>query len=189
MQLQICVFCGSSPGISPIYAEEAARLADALAEAGIGLVYGGGGTGLMGVLARTLKNHGGHVTGIVPRALDDEQIFNESDVLHVVNSYHERKMLMYHLSDGFVALPGGLGTLEELMEHLTWMHRGRSRKPVYIINQSGYWGPLLQMFESMQRAGFISADLSSRYSVCRSACDAISEFVCGAVGSVLLSKD
>jgi uncharacterized protein (TIGR00730 family) len=182
MQLRICVFCGSSPESSPIYAQEAVSLAGALAEARINLIYGGGGTGLMGEVARTLKSRGGHVTGIVPRALlngeNGEEIFRDLDVLHIVDSYHERKMLMYHLSDGFVTLPGGPGTLEELMEHLTWMHRGQrhSRKPVYIVNQSGYWDPLLRMFESMQKSGFISADLNSRYSIYQSACEAISDF-------------
>lgn len=172
------MFCGSDQGLSPTYAEEAGRLASALAAAKIGLVYGGGATGLMGIVARTLKNYGGYVTGIIPQELlSTEQLFSDLDVRHVVNSYHERKMLMYHLSDGFIVLPGGPGTLEELMEHLTWMHRGRSYKPVYIINQSGYWNPLFQMFRSMQETGFISHDFDCRYSICESASDAICDFL------------
>ncbi|MGY4101244.1 LOG family protein [Nocardia sp. R16R-3T] len=184
MQFRICVLCGSGAGISTIYIEEAVRLAGALAEAGIGLVYGGGGAGLMGVVARSLKSRGGHVTGVVPQVLfSEEEFIDESDLLHVVNSYHERKMLMYYLSDGFIVLPGGPGTLEELMEHLTWMHRGRTPKPVYIINQAGYWDPLLQMFESMQDRGFISHDLNSKYLICESSCDAVSDFMYGPVRS------
>lgn len=187
MQRRICVFCGSRSGVNPVYVQEATRLAVALAEANIGLVYGGGGAGLMGVVARTVKEYGGHVTGIVPRVLyDDEELFKDFvglDSLHLVNSYHERKMLMYHLSDGFIILPGGTGTLEELMEHLTWMHRGRSHKPVYIINQAGYWDPLLQMFASMETAGFISSEVKDRYSSCESIADALSDFGQRSVGS------
>lgn len=165
-----------------MYAEEAVRLASLLVEAEIGLVYGGGGTGLMGEIARAVKNYGGHVTGVIPQALLNAEnilISSELDALHVTNSYHERKMLMYHLSDGFIALPGGPGTLEELIEHLTWMHRGRSYKPVYIVNQSGYWDPLLTMFDAMQNSGFISFDLNSTYSVCESSQAAIYDFIQG----------
>jgi uncharacterized protein (TIGR00730 family) len=177
MSLRVCVFCGSSPGSSPMYVEEATNLGNALAEARIGLVYGGGGVGSMGAVARALKENGGHVTGVVPQSLlDSEPILDPLDALHVVSSYHERKMLMYHLSDGFVVLPGGPGTLEELMEHLTWMHRGRQRKPVYVVNQMGYWDPLLEMFDSMRRSGFISSDFSTRYSIFGSAYDAIADF-------------
>lgn len=169
-----------------MYVEEAESLASALAEARIGLVYGGGNTGVMGALANKLKSYGGHVTAIVPKALlNHDEIFSKLDSLHVVDSYHERKMLMYHLSDGFVVLPGGPGTLEELMEHLTWMHRGRSHKPVYMINQSGFWDPLLQMFEAMKKGGFASSDLNKRYSICGSAYDAIHDFTRGPAGAPL----
>lgn len=178
MSCKICVFCGSSPFARPDYFGEATILGHLLAEKQIGLVFGGGGTGLMGALARAARQNSGHITGVVPQSLIGKEIlFDEYDLLHITNSYHERKMLMYHLSDGFFVLPGGPGTLEELMEHLTWMHRGRICKPVYVVNHLGYWDPLLQMFEKMRETGFIATFLSDRFSTFNSAHDAVSDFI------------
>ena len=141
-------------------------LGRALAEAQIGLVYGGGGNGLMGALAQSVRDYGGHVTGIIPASLlEIENALESINERYVTNGFHERKMLMFNLSDGFVALPGGVGTLEELVEQLTWTQLGHHDKPVFIVNTGGYWDPVLQMFERMREEGFIRKEIETRYIV------------------------
>ena len=131
-----------------------------MAEAGIGLVYGGGGNGLMGTVAAAVLDHGGHVTGIIPASLLElENALDNISERYVTNGFHERKMLMFNLSDGFVALPGGVGTLEELVEQLTWAQLGHHDKPIFIVNTKGYWNLLLQMFDSMRDAALHPARL------------------------------
>jgi uncharacterized protein (TIGR00730 family) len=137
---RICVFCGASPGARPAYRDVSAELARVLVANGIGVVYGGGGVGLMGALADAVLAEGGEVTGIIPRALMDREIAHRDVAdMRVVGSMHERKALMAELADAFVALPGGLGTLEELFEVYTWAQLGLHRKPCALLNVDGYY--------------------------------------------------
>jgi uncharacterized protein (TIGR00730 family) len=137
---RICVFCGASPGARPAYAEAARELATLLTADGIGVVYGGGGVGLMGALADAVIGAGGELTGVIPRALVDREIAHRDVMdMRVVGSMHERKALMADLSDAFVALPGGIGTLEELFEVYTWAQLGLHRKPCALLNVGGYY--------------------------------------------------
>jgi hypothetical protein len=156
----ICVYCGSGPGLNPAYAEAARALGRILAESRIGLVYGGGNLGLMGEIARSVLHHGGHVTGIIPGFLSErEHMLIEAQELIVVEDMHQRKQLMFVKSDAFVALPGGLGTLEEFVEQLTWSQLGRHSKPIVLVNIQDFWDPLLTLFQRMRGEGFIRAGL------------------------------
>jgi uncharacterized protein (TIGR00730 family) len=153
---RICVFCGSSSGADESYAEAARRLGLALVERGIGLVYGGGRVGLMGKIADSVLRAGGEVIGVMPRALVEREISHQGLTrLHVVGSMHERKALMSELSSGFVALPGGAGTLEEFFEVLTWAQLGIHRKPCGLLDVAGYWSHLLTHFDHMVDRGFM----------------------------------
>lgn len=157
---KICVYCGSGSGRNPAFAKAARALGRNLAEAGIGLVYGGGSLGLMGEVARSVLNHGGHVTGIIPSFLSQrEQMLVEAQELIMVDDMHQRKHLMFVKSDAFVALPGGIGTLEELVEQLTWSQLGQHHKPIVLVNIDGYWDPLLVQFERMKEEHFIRPGL------------------------------
>lgn len=152
----VCVYCGSNPGINAAYAEAARTLGRLMAEAGVGLVYGGGSLGLMGEIGRTVLAHGGHVTGIIPGFLSEkEHALREAHELIVVDDMHQRKKLMFDKSDAFVALPGGIGTLEELVEQLTWAQLGRHTKPVVLVNIEGFWAPFLELLHHMRREEFI----------------------------------
>jgi uncharacterized protein (TIGR00730 family) len=153
---RIAVFCGSSVGNRPAFREAAVNLAGALARRGLGLVYGGARVGLMGVLADAMLEHRGEVIGVIPRALLDHEIAHAglSD-LRVVASMHERKALMVELADGFIALPGGYGTLEEFCEVLTWAQLGLHRKPCGLLDVDAYFDPLLAMFDDAASAGFL----------------------------------
>jgi uncharacterized protein (TIGR00730 family) len=162
----ICVYCGSSPGADPRFGEAAEALGRALAHAGIGLVFGGGEEGLMGRLAHAALEHGGRVTGIIPTFLiRKEHALKEAQELIVVDSMHQRKQLMFERADAFVALPGGVGTLEELVEQLTWAQLQRHAKPVLIADIAGFWRPLLSLFEHMREQGFIRGGFELRYLV------------------------
>lgn len=162
----ICVYCGSGVGSKPVYAEAARTLGRSLAEAGIGLVYGGGSLGLMGEVARATLNAGGHVTGIIPAFLSErEQMLREVDELVVTEDMHQRKMLMFRKSDAFVALPGGIGTLEELVEQLTWSQLGQHEKPIVLANIEGFWTPFLRLLEHMRADAFIRQSLEVRCTV------------------------
>ncbi|HET7478932.1 MAG TPA: TIGR00730 family Rossman fold protein [Rubrobacteraceae bacterium] len=155
----ICVFCGSRPGADPAYAEAAGALGRALAEAGVTLVYGGGHVGLMGVVADAALGAGGEVIGVMTRALVEREIAHTGlTKLHVVVSMHERKALMADLSEGFIALPGGTGTLEEFFEVLTWAQLGEHQKPCGLLNIAGYYDPLLTVFDHMVERGFVSRE-------------------------------
>jgi uncharacterized protein (TIGR00730 family) len=137
---RICVFCGASPGARPEYRDATAQLARLLVKDGIGVVYGGGGVGLMGALADAVIAEGGEVIGVIPRALVDREIAHRDVIdMRVVGSMHERKALMAELADAFIALPGGLGTLEELFEVYTWAQLGLHRKPCALLNVEGYF--------------------------------------------------
>jgi uncharacterized protein (TIGR00730 family) len=162
----ICVYCGSGRGKNPLFSQAANTLGEAMAEAGIGLVYGGGGNGLMGDVARSVRAAGGTVTGIIPEALvARENPYTDVDELVVVENLHQRKMMMFERSDAFVALPGGLGTLEELVEQLTWVQLDFHQKPVIIANIDHYWDTLLTLFDQMRDQTFIREGLLPRYVV------------------------
>jgi uncharacterized protein (TIGR00730 family) len=160
----ICVYCGSNVGANPAYAVAARTLGGEMARERIGLVYGGGGLGLMGELARSVLEHGGRVTGIIPAFLSErEHMLRDADELIVVEDMHQRKKLMFDKSDAFVALPGGIGTLEELVEQLTWAQLGRHTKPIVLVNIDHFWDPFLALLQHMSREVFIRPDMDVRY--------------------------
>ncbi|HYA80656.1 MAG TPA: TIGR00730 family Rossman fold protein [Methylocystis sp.] len=162
----ICVYCGSSSGKSPAYAEAAERMGLALAEAGIGLVFGGGSQGLMGRIARATLAAGGRVTGIIPYFLDQQEVALKGVTeLHIVQDMHTRKRLMFEKADAFLALPGGIGTLEELTEQLTLARIGRHAKPMVLLDVGGYWRPLLSLFAHMRNNGFVRPGYEMHYHV------------------------
>lgn len=153
---RLCVFCGSSIGLRPAYRTAAAKLGDILARRGIELVYGGGNIGLMGVLADIVLARGGRVTGVIPESLMAREVGHLGlTELRVVNSMHERKAVMSDLSDGFIALPGGFGTIEEFCEVVTWSQLGLQSKPCGLLNVENYFAPLLDLFDQAVRERFL----------------------------------
>ena len=162
----ICVYCGSSTGNHPVFVETADRLGRLMAKAGIRLVYGGGSIGLMGTVARAVMAGGGEVTGIIPEFLEAKELAERSlTELIVTADMHERKRLMFEKSDAFVALPGGIGTLEEVVEMMTWAQLGRHRKPVLLANVDQFWDPLVDLLRHMEEAEFIRGEYRVRYLV------------------------
>jgi len=156
----VCVFCGSSAGTRPAYIEAARALGTTLAAHNLGLVYGGSKVGLMGAVADATLAAGGEAIGVIPEFLEAKEIAHTGlTQLHVVRSMHERKALMADLSDAFVALPGGYGTLEELLEILTWGQLGLHSKPIALLNIEGYYDPLLALFDHAVRERFLSPAL------------------------------
>jgi uncharacterized protein (TIGR00730 family) len=152
----ICVYCGSAAGNAPVFTESAREFGTRMAAAGVGLVYGGGNVGLMGTVAGAVLDGGGQVTGIIPKFLKTrERMLREVQELIVTEDMHQRKRLMFEKADAFVALPGGVGTLEELIEMMTWAQLGRHHKPVLIANIAGFWKPLLVLLAHMRENGFI----------------------------------
>lgn len=156
----ICVYCGSAEGDDPAFVASAEALGRAMAEAGIGLVYGGGRLGLMGTIARAVLEQGGHVTGIIPDFLKArEMLLMEAQETIIVPDMHTRKRLMFERADAFVALPGGIGTLEELVEQMTWAQLGRHTKPILLLDVNGFWKPFLSLLAHMHQSGFIRPGL------------------------------
>ncbi len=154
----LCVFCGSSTGNNPIYAHTARQLGTLLAEQRVGLVFGGGHIGLMGVLADAVLAGGGEVIGVIPQALRDLELAHRGVTqLHVVETMHQRKALMADLADAFAALPGGFGTGDEFFEILTWSQLGIHNKPIAVLNTAGYFDGMLTWMDHMVREGFVSA--------------------------------
>jgi len=152
----ICVYCGSGLGRDPDYALAADRLGAILAAAGVRLVYGGGSVGLMGRVAHATLSAGGAVTGVIPQFLRDREVMlEEVDDLLVTRDMHERKRLMFERSDAFVALPGGIGTLEEVVEMMTWAQLGQHDKPIALLDVNGFWAPLVELIGHMQAEAFI----------------------------------
>lgn len=174
----VCVYCGSGLGKNPSYVKAAHVLAKALARARIGLVYGGGGVGLMGELARATLDAKGYVTGIIPEFLSArEQVLSEVQERIVTKDMHERKMEMFNRASGFIALPGGFGTLEELIEVSTWRQLGVHKKPVLIANIDGYWTPLLALIDRMREERFIREGLEVDLHVVDRAEDLVPHFL------------
>ena len=154
--MRIAVYCGSSPGFEAIHRDSAADLAVTLAKAGCGIVFGGGKVGLMGAVADAAMTAGGEVIGVIPQSLLDKELGHAGvTTLHVVHSMHERKQLMVDLSDGFIALPGGFGTLDELFETLTWLQLGFHFKPVGLLNVDGFYDKLIGFIDHARDEGFI----------------------------------
>jgi uncharacterized protein (TIGR00730 family) len=152
----VCVYCGSSPGTDPAFIAAAQDFGKILAENDVRLIYGGGSVGLMGALAHAALDHGGAVTGIIPEFLTKrERPRRLPQELIVTPDMHARKRTMFERADGFVALPGGIGTLEEVVEQLTWVQLGRHKKPILIANINGYWDPLLTLIEHMRTVKFV----------------------------------
>src|SRR5215469_4976337 len=156
----VCVYCGSGAGTNPRFIEAASVLGKTFAENGIRLVYGGGSVGMMGAVASAVLDHGGSVTGIIPDFLTTrEHALTRVQETIITPDMHERKRLMFERSDAFVALPGGIGTLEELVEQLTWQQLGRHSKPVLLANIDGFWEPLLALLAHMRATQFIRPSL------------------------------
>jgi uncharacterized protein (TIGR00730 family) len=164
----LCVYCGSSPGTDPAFVEAARSFGKILADDGVRLVYGGGSVGLMGALADAVLDHGGAATGIIPEFLTArEHPRRDAQELIVTRDMHERKRKMFERADGFVALPGGIGTLEELVEQLTWAQLGRHKKPILIANINGYWDPLIELIAHMRALKFVPPALRVDYLVAK----------------------
>ncbi|MEA2907401.1 MAG: hypothetical protein QOI12_4788 [Alphaproteobacteria bacterium] len=156
----ICVYCASGPGTKPVFVEAARSFGRILAENGIRLVYGGGSIGLMGAVAESVLDRGGLVTGVIPDFLvNREHMMMRAQERIVTRDMHERKRIMFERADAFVALPGGVGTLEELVEQLTWAQLGRHKKPILILNIDGFWEPLCALLEHMKKLEFIREGL------------------------------
>ena len=156
----VCVYCGSGPGTNPRFVEAAQALGKIFAENHVRLVYGGGSVGLMGAIAQSVLERGGNVTGIIPDFLRArENALTRVQEMIVTPDMHERKRLMFERSDAFVALPGGVGTLEELVEMMTWQQLGRHAKPILLANIDAFWEPLLALIAHMRSAQFIRANL------------------------------
>lgn len=164
----VCVYCGSSFGSDASHEAEATRLGQLIAEAGLRLVYGGGSVGLMGTVANAALEAGGKVTGIIPRFLEKREVMLKSlKDLVITDDMHERKHMMFQRSDAFIALPGGIGTLEEAVEMMTWAQLGQHRKPVLLANINGFWSPLLELLDHMRAQGYIRPDTEVPYLVAR----------------------
>ncbi len=164
----VCVYCGSSFGSDPAHEAAAARLGQLIAESGLRLVYGGGAVGLMGTVARAAMESGGAVTGIIPRFLEKREVMLETlEDLVITQTMHERKQLMFQKSDAFIALPGGIGTLEEAVEMMTWAQLGQHRKPVVLANINGFWSPLLELLDHMRAQGYIRPDTEVPYLIAK----------------------
>jgi uncharacterized protein (TIGR00730 family) len=153
---KICVYCGSSPGTDPAFVEGARAFGEIMAKNGIGLVYGGGAIGIMGAIAYSVLDHGGEVTGIIPEFLmSRERALRGTHELIVTQDMHERKRMMFEMADAFVTLPGGIGTLEEVVEQMTWAQLGRHKKPILLANINKFWEPLCALLDHMKTLEFI----------------------------------
>lgn len=156
---RLCIYCGSSPGARADYAEAARITGTAITQRGIALVYGGGNVGMMGRIADAVIDAGGEVIGVIPHHLADKELAHErATQMHRVDSMHERKQLMADLSDGFIALPGGIGTLEELFETMTWLQLGLHRKPIGLLNVAGFFDSMLAFLDHMVNERFLKAE-------------------------------
>jgi uncharacterized protein (TIGR00730 family) len=162
---KICVYCGSGPGADPAFVEAARDFGAALAENRIGLVFGGGSVGLMGELANAVLDRGGQVVGVIPRFLENREHAMKRGELIITRNMHERKQRMFDEADAFVALPGGIGTLEEVVEQMTWAQLGRHQKPILLANVKKFWAPLCALLDHMQKLKFIRAGLAVNYLV------------------------
>lgn len=158
---KICVYCGSSPGTDPDFVAAAKAFGEIMAKSGVGLIYGGGAIGVMGAIAYAVLDHGGEVTGIIPEFLmSRERALHGTHELIVTQDMHERKRRMFDMADAFVTLPGGIGTLEEVVEQMTWAQLGRHKKPILLANINGFWDPLCALLEHMRALKFVHNELN-----------------------------
>jgi len=170
----LCVYCGANEGGDPEHRNAAIKFGKTMAEQDIGLVFGGGRIGLMGVIADTVMDAGGKVTGVIPEHLHDVEVGHEGlTELHIVDSMHTRKQLMFDLSDAFVVLPGGLGTLDETFEIITWRQLGLHDKPVILVDNNGYWQPFNQLVQHVIDNGFARASSTDLFTIVNSTDDII----------------
>ena len=181
----VCVFCGSSDGADPVFKETAIEVGRALAEAKLKLVYGGGGIGLMGAVAESAMKYGGHVTGVMPKFLEkvERPTLNITETI-LTEDMHERKMGMWGRADGFLVMPGGVGTLEELVEQITWVQLKQHTKPIVMLNVLGYWDPLVKLFAHMRGHGFIRGEYEIDYHLTADVSDAIAHLQANRPSSV-----
>ena len=162
----VCVYCGSGPGTNPQFVEAAQAFGKALAESGVGLVYGGGSVGLMGAVASATLENGGRVTGIIPDFLvKREHAMTDAQEMIVTHDMHERKRLMFERSDAFIVFPGGFGTMDEMFEILTWKQLQLHNKPIVIFNYEGYWDPLITLMKNIIEVGFAKPVNATYYHV------------------------
>lgn len=170
----VCVYCGSRMGTSSAYQAEARELGQLIGKAGLSLVYGAGSIGLMGVVARAARDAGAPVIGIIPGHLDDVEITqNGLAELHVTDDMHQRKKMMFEKSDAFIVLPGGLGTLDETLEMMTWSQLGLHKKPIILVNSDGYWSPLVELVDHVVKGGFAAPENADLLTVVSSPADAL----------------
>jgi uncharacterized protein (TIGR00730 family) len=170
---RICVYCGSGPGSDPAYAAAARRFGQILVQNRIGLVYGGGSIGLMGELSDAVLDGGGEAIGIIPQFLVKREHATDRGTVIVTADMHERKQRMFEMADAFVALPGGIGTLEELVEQMTWAQLGRHRKPILLANIKSFWDPLCALLDHMAELQFIREGLNVKYLVATGVTDIV----------------
>jgi len=179
----ICVYCGSQSGNSPIFEAEATVLGKSFAENDIKLVYGGGDRGIMGAVSDACRANGGRVTGIIPQFLvgfdGESNMANPEDTVIITKNMHERKQSMFEKADAFIALPGGIGTVEEIVEILTWAQLGRHTKPIAFLNTNGFWNPILELIDHMKASGFIHNPERMQTLVISDAADVV-EAICSA---------
>jgi len=170
----VCVYCGSRLGNKDLYQKQSENLGQLIAEAGFSLVYGAGSIGLMGVVARAARDSGADVVGVIPEHLDDIEITQPGlSELHVTDNMHQRKKMMFERSDAFVVLPGGLGTLDETLEMMTWAQLSLHNKPIILVNSNGYWSPLVELVQHVVADGFASAENADLLTVVTSPGEAI----------------
>ncbi len=162
---KICVYCGSGPGSDPAFVDAARAFGKIMGENGIGLVFGGGSVGLMGEIATAVLDHGGEAVGVIPKFLVNREHAMRRGEIVVTRDMHERKQLMFEHADAFVALPGGVGTLEEVVEQMTWAQLGRHKKPILLANIKGFWDPLCKLLDHMEALQFIRPGLQVSYLV------------------------
>ena len=175
---RVCVFCGSSLGDRPDYTEAARRLGTALAARGLGLVFGAGHVGLMGALADAVLAAGGEAIGVIPQALVDRELAHRGlTQLRIVQTMHQRKALMADLADGFIALPGGFGTLDELFEMLTWNQLKIHDKKIYMLNTAGFYDPLRLHLQHLEKEGFLYDALEDRIQFCPTPAEVLNRLV------------
>lgn len=177
-QKSICIYCGSKTGKNPANIESAQHLGRILAERNIRMIYGGGSIGLMGVTAKAAMDAGGHVVGVITQHLEELEVgLKGISMRHIEATMHARKMRMFELSDGFIALPGGSGTLDEIAEILCWHQIGLHNKPCVLLNNTGYWDPLMQMLRTMHDQGFLTAAGQDYFHLAASPADAVNYIV------------
>jgi hypothetical protein len=186
---KICVYCGSGPGSDPAFVDAARAFGKIIGKNGIGLVIGGGAVGLMGEIANAVLDHGGQAVGVIPKFLVNREHAMRRGEVVVTHDMHERKQLMFEHADAFVALPGGVGTLEEVVEQMTWAQLGRHKKPILLANIKGFWDPLCKLLDHMETLQFIRPGLQVNYLVADKAEDILPKLQAAAAATSEAEKE